>query len=53
MSYHVMANSGECADLFKLYVETFDLFGDATSFTRQCGAVRSPVWWTGLALAGV
>ena len=34
MSDHVMANSGECADLFKLDVETFDLFGDTPSFPR-------------------
>jgi hypothetical protein len=37
-----MAASGECADLLKLDVETF-YFSDAPSFTRQCGAVRSPV----------
>jgi hypothetical protein len=34
MSDHVLANSGERANLLKLDVETFDLFSDAPSFTR-------------------
>jgi len=40
---HVLANRCERADLLELNVEGFDLFGDASSFPRYGGAVRSPV----------
>jgi len=43
MGDHVVANSLEGAGLFKLDVEAFDFFRDAPGFTRQGGAVRSPI----------
>jgi hypothetical protein len=50
MSDHVMANSGECANLFKLDVETFDLFGERRASRASAArfALRSVVDGVGI-----